>query len=463
MVLSLFFSFSVLADLTTFVWLQDQNNPFKGLCYEVDEATMGNEYALKVLYSKCRPKDGIYKWVPKDSGVGGNCYYVDKEKQEAGFSSYASMSECKPKETHTLMAPDGTCLRVDSETGGGAFAIKVNKKECAPKELANIFVPYDRIIGGTCYSVDMATGGKAYKQIVDVEKCKPAQTKYVYYPDNSNPTKGNCYEVPMNGNIKEFVLSKNIRHCVSGEPEYFFADGKCFAKNSSVDGQVILQGALMDKCKVEQTEYFYVRKTPTNGTCFEVDSLTKGNQFKKRAEMKNCRPKSVEYKIITYLNSPRCVRVDAETGGGAFAEEAPSRYCDENIGKFKWVPREKNEWEGHCVQMVKRFGQAKKNILLAETCKPKKTIYTWNKKERLVGRCYEVHGELGPSAYSVGVNSTNCRPDKIEVYYHHDPKGKLGGCYEVDSKTKGEEFAIKVTSTKCKDILRVNETLKNSW
>ncbi len=430
--------------LTIYVWLADATEPMKGQCYEIDQKTRGERFNTKVYTSRCRPKKPGYKWIPDPSGMSGKCYEVHPETGAQGFSYKVSTSECIPENAEFLLA-DGQCFAKGIMKDGTEFLSKTIMDDCRPQKMTYEFTFDPKMMRGTCIGKD-STGASEYVRRVELTRCKPKLTTYVY-----DESKNKCYEVDAANGPEGYLNTASISKCLDKKAAtYAFMDGKCLEKSLGPDGQEVVLPTSLQKCRPDKTQYNFEFKSRYNGICYEVDSLTLGEQYKGRVDLSFCRPSEV---VTFYVPEIRqCVEIDTETRGQKFAARTKSSDCESYVAGPSWVASQSNLYEGKCVMKLKKAtGEVVDDTVLDERCEPKETRYDWIQDQEFDGKCYRVDAKHGPRVYSHMVADRECYPSPQKLVYRQDPKSFLGRCLIVDAATEGERFRLQVNARRCKE------------
>lgn len=457
----LLFSFNAFSQETTYRWLQDSEKPYKGKCFEVDSETMGTIFSTKVTNSKCRPKKPVAHWVPNQGKFGGNCYWVDAETKGNNFSSYASSEHCVPERNKTIWMKDERnkpiCILVDEETNGQNFNKQVGLSKCKTKDVALIFVLNASGKSGRCFEVDKESAGEAYKKVVATTKCKPKQFGYKWI-NNKSGFDGVCYEISPEG-PSVYIASTTKEKCRASDWKFTWTEiegvGKCLQVAGTKDGGQMVTAANIKECQPEKTLFKFTRTGPYSGQCWELDSLTNGEKFKRKVSIRYCRVEKVIFILAKQGSIEACFELDQETRGSLYINRAREEKCADELTTAEWYPDE-SDWRGRC-KIVNGIGsKIKIKFLRDETCMPKKTVYRWHNFVKFKdGGCFQIDAKKGPTGYSKLVDPKICRPDDIEIKYVK-PKGSLEGfCFHVDSKTLGDKYFKKISPKKCRDKLLI--------
>lgn len=430
--------------LTIYVWLPDATDSMKGQCYEIDQKTHGERFNTKVYTSRCRPKKAGHKWIPAADGMSGKCYEVHPETGAKGFSYKVSTSECIPDNAEFIIA-DGQCFAKGIMKDGTEFLSKTTMDNCRPKNIAYEFNFDPKLMRGTCIGKD-PSGMSEYVRRVELGKCKPKLTTYVY-----DENKNKCYEVDAATGPEGYFNEASLSKCLDKKAAtYAFIDGKCMEKSLGPDGEEVILPTSLQKCKPKDTKYSFEFKSRYDGTCFEVDALTLGEQYKGRVDLSHCRPKQV---VTFYVPEIRqCVEIDVETRGQKYAARTRTSDCESYVSDPTWIVSESNIYEGKCVVKVRRAtGEIVDTKVSDERCEPGQTRYDWLQQEEYDGKCYRVDASHGPKIYSHAVPDHECYPRPQKLVYRQDPKSFLGRCLIVDAASEGERFRKQVNARKCKE------------
>lgn len=430
--------------LTIYVWLPDATDPMKGQCFEIDQKTRGQRFNTKVYTSRCRPKKPGHKWIAAEDGMSGKCYEVDPETGAQGFSYKVSSSECIPDNAEFLIV-ENQCYAKGVMSDGSNFLSKTIMDDCKPSNISYTFEFDSKLMRGNCIGKD-PTGASDYVRRVELSRCRPKQTTYIY-----DDARNKCYEVDATSGPEGYFNNASLSRCLDKKAAtYAFIDGKCKEKSLGPEGQEVILDTSMNNCKPNETTYNFEFKSQYDGNCYEVDSLTKGEQYKARVDNRFCRPGKT---LTFYVPSIRqCVEIDEETRGQKFAVRAREADCEEYVSTPKWVSDAKNIYLGKCVMNLKRpTGDIVEDKVLDEKCEPKETRYDWVQDEDYNGKCYKVEAKGGPGLYSHPVQDRDCYPNPKELVYRQDPKSFVGLCLIVDSATKGERFKLQVNARRCKE------------
>ena len=293
----------------------------------------------------------------------------------------------------------------------------------------------------------MASEGGAQKYVApsNKEKCKPDNTGYQWV-QSDNP---HCLEIGLT------------------------ADGKAF--KNKVDAKKCLKGI--------DLSLVFIPTSPIAGSCFEVDTLTKGAKVKHTVSTRKCRdiPKELETRLIAYEGREYCIEIDKEDLIQGYRRSVNKKECTEFTEEYRFEMGEENPFEGKCLKKSIYNGKENWSGTLIDRCKSQKTRYFWYTPEQypsrwikrqekkstttqkletilaskknliFFGKCYEIDDEKGPEVYSKAVNIKNCKIEDVKLKFFHPREYIKGGCYFVDVKTEGTKYLKRTLDKSCKD------------
>lgn len=216
----------------------------------------------------------------------------------------------------------GKCLEVDKETKGKKFNAEVDKDNCRTSQTAFYFIPKD----GKCYEIDEPSKGEAFVMKSDIENCRPNQTIKKF---TKIMGKEGCFEIPSSGEWNNYYKRLNLKNCNTESTEYFFKlekgqTGSCFTKTAK--GVVKVK---TEFCKPSKTVYYFERTKTFRGECYEQSS--EGAKFySKKTNLEACRPKDTLY---IFYNDPEnitqsnCYEVDNLTKGNQYLARVRKEKC----------------------------------------------------------------------------------------------------------------------------------------
>ena len=235
------FSAAVFAK-TEYTFIKNESNPKNDTCVERDIKTKGGEYQIKVNKKHCIPKDPGYLF----DFQYGRCYLVDKETLGKGFIVSASLlTDCKTENTQTgyiTIKKISGCFSYDLPTQGKKYYKKISESKCSTEAEQYFWIPESKF-KGECKRSEETTSGKSLIKVAK-ERCRPTNFIYKFHKESSNFFTGKCYEVHPK-------KPENYARVVSNE-----------------------------LCRPQSTLYiFYREEGKTQGKCYELDTLTKGEQY----------------------------------------------------------------------------------------------------------------------------------------------------------------------------------------
>jgi hypothetical protein len=448
---------SIPVDLVKFVWRPDQRNPMRGKCFEVDKETGGKLLFIKTYRDKCRPENLAYQWVPNSARPGGKCYQVDATYGAQKYSDSVSASNCFPKDMHFQLLADGQCYAVDGGTGGQDFSLRVEKKKCRPKEALAVWIPLQSSVGGRCIMIDQETMGQVFKERVEEKHCRPEKTSFVWLASERNPLKGQCVELPLDGDRTKYSRKVAESNCVESEfqlkwlPNATGGAGSCLKISRTRAGQVVALPTKIEECKPENTKIVFQKKNPIKGDCYEVDSETSGQQWIKRLSIEKCKGEKLVNKVLEFRGKFYCVEVDQETGGEHYLKRLNDKKCNPERSPPVWMASPSDPWRGACLLFFRKLdGSLYAEPVKNEKCLPAKTEFRWRTLSRYQGRCYLVDADRGANGFSKKVEPFRCRPLSVKIVLLHDEKKGYAECYEVASHFDGDDYIIRVGKEKCR-------------
>lgn len=472
--LFLFFTSLIQANnsTTTFRWIQDDDNPAKGKCYEYDLETGGQQYQVKVGKSKCLPKDSIYVWVADESGIGGRCYQVDKETRGDKYSSSTSKRKCLEKiqnfqfvQTEDLK---GECYRIISETNRQ----KISTEKCRPENITFHWLPSKSGWGGRCYEIDEELGPSSYIKKSSTENCRSENVTFSLQLNSRSP-EGICYEVDSENGPKAYSNKVRREKCINKTEQVSYSwirtseiSGKCFKLETSFQGEVTRSPTTYKNCIDFETSLRFIKSSPVKGVCVLEDSKSSGEQFRVKVQMNKCKLLSgvTDHQFITPPGkSLSCYEMDAKTSGDHYIKKVELNKCNSKKLFPKWFADE-DGWRGKCVHVLPSGKRYSKKVLDPEKCKAKRVKIMWHNFSKFVGGCFEIDSEKGPRYYSNEIESKKCKPKDLKYVFYREKDESSGICYSVDQETGGDKYFKKASSKKCKGQLKeLPQTQEDSY
>jgi len=229
-----------------------------------------------------------YRWVKSSkSFLTGTCYEIDKVTQGKKYQASVDVKYCIPKNTAYFFLPkEGKCYEVDIETNGENFTYKSDIENCRPDQVEKKFT---RIFGKDgCFEIDKQTGGKKYYRFIQSNKCEANSNEYLFKLSKNH--QGDCF-VKSN---EQLVKVKNS-FCRPNTPIYKYYrksafQGICFEQDPRGES-FYSRKTKIENCRPKKTVYVFYKdpKNPKSSKCYELDELTKGDQYLNVVSKKNCK------------------------------------------------------------------------------------------------------------------------------------------------------------------------------
>lgn len=203
----------------------------------------------------------------------------------------------------------------------------------------------------------------------------------------------------------------------------------------------------MEKVKPEVCRPTTVVTLWSNNDCYEVDEATRGQQYGKAIEKRQCAPANTLFAFDQAKGE--CWLVDATNPTAGFRMKVNRVECrpPETSIDRKFVPAAAGIG-GDCLEVDRTEGEQRWWAKLdPRLCKPTDTTFTWRSKGELKGDCWEV-SQVSPATWSAPSKIENCRPSATATRFERKTE-KSGDCYEVDATTMGLQWALKVTPERC--------------
>ncbi|MBT3237120.1 MAG: hypothetical protein HN353_14275 [Bdellovibrionales bacterium] len=455
------------AELTRYAYAPDRENSLQGSCYQIDNATGGKEYLVKVALKKCRPDETTFRWVQHEGVARGRCYEVDVVSRGERYAKSTQVKNCIPANIVTSWSGEKggyRCYLGDAETGGKNFLIKVDKKRCQTAEIEYLWELSSSGLLGVCYAVDKHQGKAGFFNRVDKKKCRPANVRYEWLQKAS---RGQCYEVDAQLGAKGYIASVSKDSCLNKvKREYIFSLredgvlGDCYEVVAGVEPAQIISKSNIDRCRLDDLITIFRKIRVDMGYCLEVDRLTGGQRFAKKIALDNCHkrldgPTAIVWLEQEQLSIKGCFEVDKKSSGDQFIRRVNKKYClgkERNI--FKWFPSD-DGMKGRCMEArVDATGASKYYSSNRTLCRPMRTKIIFINSAPLDGKCYEVHAQQGRFGYIGTVKDDLCIPAKTAYRFYHRPGESAGKCYLVDQKSNGLLYNQETKNRHCYNILK---------
>jgi hypothetical protein len=448
---------------TAFSWVVDNENPYKGQCYEYDIETGGNQFQVKVSKRKCHPKKTIFHWVADKSGIGGKCYEVDEESKGQKYSSNSLAKNChQENQSYQFVQTEqlkGECYQIISDSNRR----KVRTKFCRPSDVSYNWLPNQNGWGGRCYMIDSESGPSSYIEKANALDCKPSEVVFELKVNSINPG-GECYEVDAESGRMGYSNKTKRENCFEKKSkiEYHWQQtealsGKCIEVQQSSSGTPTYKSSGYKKCIDFETSFRFQRLTPVSGVCTIIDKETQGENFINKVGSSNCRNSAgaLEFQFITYPEGKEfCYELDTKTSGQNFIKKVNSDKCNDFKIYPKWFSSDESPWKGKCLKTLKSGEIKSKKSLMPIKCRPKEVKVLWYNFSKFNGDCFEVDAKKGPEYFVRKVDIKKCRPKYTKYVFYREKGAQSGTCYSVDSKTGGDKYFKKVGSKLCKRELK---------
>ena len=457
---------------TSYRWIQSDDDPGKGKCYEYDIETGGQQYQVKVGKSNCVPVDSIFIWVADKSGIGGKCYQVDKETRGENYSSKTSKRKCLDsiQNFQFIQASDlyGECYQVISDSNRQ----KVNVEKCRPENITYHWLPSKKGWDGRCYEIDGEQGPSSYIKKTLAKKCRPEEISYSLQVDSKNP-EGICYEVDAVNGVKAYSNKVKRSKCInkSVEAKYTWIKtgdftGKCVKLQTSFSGEVTQKPTSYKDCIDFETEIRFIKRTPVKGICVLEDTISSGEKFRTKIQIDECRKPAgvIDFQFIAAPGeSPNCYEVDAKTGVEKYIDKTTLKMCNDKKLFPKWFADDVG-WRGKCLQVLSSGKRYSNKPLDPEDCKASNVKIMWHNFSKFDGACFEIDSLKGPRFYSREVEPKRCKPKYLKYVFYRKKDEPSGKCYSVDQETGGGKYYKRVGARMCKDKLKaLPQTQEDSY
>jgi hypothetical protein len=220
--------------------------------------------------------------------------------------------------------------------------------------------------------------------------------------------------------------------------------GKCLELDVETKG-LKYSNKVKDKlCKPPNTDFLFEYKS---GECVEVDSETRGTNYMSEVKEVYCKPKNVSFFLGVVATRYGCFEIDTKTQGKNYYKKVSEKLCIEESDDMKLFWKSKDGRSGDC--FTKPKNSEKMVRVSRKKCKPKETIFNFQRVGDIKGDCFEQDAK-NPLLYSSIVNIEKCRPAETMYVFLPNENGSGGKCYEIDVTTKGNQFIKKVKATFCK-------------
>jgi hypothetical protein len=227
-------------------------------------------------------------------------------------------------------------------------------------------------------------------------------------------------------------------------------NGKCYEVDSKSKGKNYKAKVNIEKCKPKQTDHLF---NFADGRCYLIDTETGGyNYIESLSDTRRCKTSGTSIGITRINNTSSCYEYDKPSHGKKYFKKLSSKDCLKTSDTFVWVSKKK--FQGDCFQKGSLAEGSALNKVKSSYCRPEVVTYTFlkNDSDFFRGKCYETHPE-NPANYSKSIKNELCKP-KNTVYIFYTPENKkTGKCFEIDALTKGEKYIDTVSDSFCKDNL----------
>lgn len=191
---------------TTFVWQKEQ-------CFEIDEATQGQRYGVRVAPELCAPSDSAFSFDPKSR----QCWVVDRASAGSGFKRLAKGDECRPPESEIKLvflpredaSVGGDCLEVHRELGEARWARRLDVRKCKPAETVFAWLSTGAL-KGECWET-ATTGPRVWSATAAAQNCRPSEVTHRFI--RKSETTGDCFEVDRETQGQRWVQKTSTANC----------------------------------------------------------------------------------------------------------------------------------------------------------------------------------------------------------------------------------------------------------
>lgn len=232
-------------------------------------------------------------------------------------------------------------------------------------------------------------------------------------------------------------------------------EGKCFEVDTETSGDRFKKKVATVKCRPKEnllTTVWRQKNDGPGGKCFEVDGLSRGKTYSRKVTNKKCTPKDVGFKMV----QGKCYRYGQRQDGATYLVGTKKNECSPSGIQPTFILGKSGD-SGKCVVRDPSSGEIFKKPL--DTCRPSQTLFKWihhTSKEPHVGRCYEISKFGGRKAFIDKVDFDLCKPkENLEVIFFHPDKFKKSGCFELLQENGKVVFSKKVRSERCKKNLEM--------
>jgi hypothetical protein len=226
--------------------------------------------------------------------------------------------------------------------------------------------------------------------------------------------------------------------------------GTCYQVDELTNGKNFKTREKIEKCRPATTVFLFIS---AKGQCYEVDNETNGKKFIELTKIDFCKPRKTEKKFLSFGNKAGCYEVDTETSGQHFHKLQASNECQVmNSTDLSYAWKYQSPGKGECIKIIKQTASEVPIYLKVDAleCKPNNTKLVFYRTGDFNGICAE-EDETNPKNYSHKVLTTLCK-NNIETafIFFTPPRSKTGKCYEIDVATKGNQYLNQVDSIHCK-------------
>lgn len=238
-----------------------------------------------------------FVWTQRVPGElsSGYCSEVSTGSNHANYhlekvTSYAvkvNVENCRPnKVIYLFNSSSGKCYEADQETEGNKYFSNVLLKKCKPETTKYAVLKIHKSPG--CYEIDPVSNGKNYHAKVRSDLCVNDNSKFLW--DKKSEKSGYCYLVAKD----DLMLKVNHEYCVPDRPNYHFErtgpfQGHCLQQSPSQNNNYSRK-VKIELCRPKDTAYFFYKESEKDsGTCYELDTETKGDNYLSKVQAKFCK------------------------------------------------------------------------------------------------------------------------------------------------------------------------------